>query len=486
MFKQRTNLLNIIAVILVPSILILHNFNYYKFLLLYKESYILFLLYLTIPLIAYLLVQRIFPQKKSVAALIVLLVTIFFFFFGTVQDLLIKYSFTRPFSKTYVLPFLFMLPVIYLIFNRAETRRFLRAISFIIIFFFLGELSLLFWNLKNFNEAPGLKEKITLQNNPGSIPDSFNIYHIVFDGYTNSQTLKELFGFQNPIDSFLVENGFYIAGRSKSNYNFTPYSFSATLNLGYLDLHPEHFERNYKNFFLGIKNYDHNLVFNFFRDKGYEVKHYSILDDYKHIDGLGSFAPRTPAFSMRYQTMERIFLNPWLWKKLSGRKENLPKAIRNNLDYYVQYNKNGFDFLLNEAAKDQKQFCFVHFFLPHEPYAFTRPGIDALTLADITNPQGYVEQVKQANEMIRKFITELKRNRHNIIIIQGDHGFRDFDFNKHAPLLQNAALNAFYFPDQDYEKLYDSISLVNTYRVILDQYFHQTLPLLKDEYFLAR
>ena len=31
-----------------------------------------------------------------------------------------------------------------------------------------------------------------------------------------------------------------------------------------------------------------------------------------------------------------------------------------------------------------------------------------------------------------------------------------------------------------YDRLYDSISSVNTFRVVLDQFFHQQLPLLKD------
>src|SRR6185369_5924142 len=158
---------------------------------------------------------------------------------------------------------------------------------------------------------------------------------------------------------------------------------------------------------------------------------------------LGSFAPRTPAYSMRYQTIERIVLNPWLWQKLRGEKGNLPEGIKKNLSYYVQYNQKAFDFLLSVSQSRQKTFCFTHLFLPHEPYAFTKSSIDSLTLADISDPKGYITQVEYSNELIKKIVAELKKDSRNIIIIQGDHGFRDYDLTKHSSLLQNEAFNAF-------------------------------------------
>jgi hypothetical protein len=484
MFKRQPDLLYIIAFILLPATLILHNFVLYKFLLFYAGSYILFILYLSLPLIVYLIVSRVLKRKNPVVILILVLLFILYFFFGALQDFFLKYPLTRQLGKTYVLPFIFLLPFIYLFFYKAETIKFLRAICFIIIFFFLGELSLFFWNLKNFDESPKLKEQVNLEHK--ATADGLNIFHIVFDGYTNSATLKELFNFSNDIDSFLVQNGFYVAGRSKSNYNFTPYSFSSILNLSYLEVTPAHLVRNSKNFFLGEKNYKDNLVFNFFRKKGYRVMHYSLLDDHRHIDRLGNFAPRTPAHSVRYQTLERIALNPWLWTKIKKDKSGLPAAVRENLAYYDQYNKKGYDVLASNMGGNSKTYCLVHFFLPHAPYVYTGTRLDSLTLEEITNQQGYVEQVGYTNELIKKIVVELKKDKRNIIVIQGDHGFRDFDISQHPVALQNEVLNAFYFPNGDYGKLSDSISLVNTYRVILDQYFQQNLPLLKDEYFIAK
>src|SRR5204862_4627081 len=132
----------------------------------------LFFFYVTIPPVLFLAVKDIFKLNSATAALTILLGSILFFFFGALQDLLLKYPFTQPFGKTYILPFLFLLPFIYLIFNRSGTTRTLRAISFIIIFFFLGEMGLLFWNLRNINEAPRLKEKVSLVIDVNKTTDS--------------------------------------------------------------------------------------------------------------------------------------------------------------------------------------------------------------------------------------------------------------------------------------------------------------------------
>lgn len=41
-------------------------------------------------------------------------------------------------------------------------------------------------------------------------------------------------------------------------------------------------------------------------------------------------------------------------------------------------------------------------------------------------------------------------------------------------------LNAYYFPDNKTEALYDTITPVNSFRVVFNTYFDQNLPLLPD------
>jgi hypothetical protein len=47
-------------------------------------------------------------------------------------------------------------------------------------------------------------------------------------------------------------------------------------------------------------------------------------------------------------------------------------------------------------------------------------------------------------------------------------------------------LNAYYLPGMRHDRLYPSITPVNSFRLIFDLYFHAGLRLLPDEYFARR
>ena len=78
-----------------------------------------------------------------------------------------------------------------------------------------------------------------------------------------------------------------------------------------------------------------------------------------------------------------------------------------------------------------------------------------------------------------------------IIILQSDHGVRfGIDWEK----LENSNediiraydnINAFYFPDKRYEKLYDNLTPVNTFRVVFNEFFNTELEILPDKAYLS-
>jgi hypothetical protein len=73
----------------------------------------------------------------------------------------------------------------------------------------------------------------------------------------------------------------------------------------------------------------------------------------------------------------------------------------------------------------------------------------------------------------------LRQNgRECIIMLQGDHAFRFFNPAKKQEEFEN--LNAWYFPNRDYHLLNDSLSSVNSFRLLLNAQFGQDLPILKD------
>ncbi|HTM92973.1 MAG TPA: hypothetical protein VL095_11165, partial [Flavisolibacter sp.] len=105
----------------------------------------------------------------------------------------------------------------------------------------------------------------------------------------------------------------------------------------------------------------------------------------------------------------------------------------------------------------------------------------AIILQNLDIKKGYLNQVKYANTLLKSLIPLAagKSDRDRVVIIEGDHGFRDYnDPSKVDNVFKN--LNAYYFSDKDYSLLKEDITPVNSFRVVLNKYFCQSLPLLKD------
>jgi hypothetical protein len=94
---------------------------------------------------------------------------------------------------------------------------------------------------------------------------------------------------------------------------------------------------------------------------------------------------------------------------------------------------------------------------------------------------GYTNQVTFVNKQILEIARELidKSQVPPIIIIQGDHGTGRFGQD-----VRMLILNAYYLPGHP-EVLYDTISPVNSFRVVLNEYFDQSLPILEDRSYFS-
>ncbi len=98
---------------------------------------------------------------------------------------------------------------------------------------------------------------------------------------------------------------------------------------------------------------------------------------------------------------------------------------------------------------------------------------------NVSPPAAYLEYVTYTNSKIRELITIIQKNNPEaVIILLSDHGFREKGSTRYDHFFQN--LNAVYYADKDYSGLYDSITSVNQFRVVINKLFHGSLPLLKD------
>ena len=141
-------------------------------------------------------------------------------------------------------------------------------------------------------------------------------------------------------------------------------------------------------------------------------------------------------------------------------------------------------------------FTFAHLLLPHNPYVFDRHGNVRnnipLTLqfkektGSWANKRAYIEQLLFLNDQVKEIIDHILTNSNidPIIIIQADHGSATTPFEKAkiASLTRErlAILNAMRVPEATRNRLYPTITSINTFPILLSTVFEENIPTLPD------
>jgi hypothetical protein len=312
-----------------------------------------------------------------------------------------------------------------------------------------------------------------------------DIYFIVFDEYAGARSLQAFWRYDNSnLDSFFRQQGFFYAAHSTSNYNSTAYSIGSILNMDY---HNKHFYTrvDISQFCQGIRTIENNTLCHLLQKNNYSIINQSLFRIPGSNTGSNTyfFSP-APKIIFSQTFCARLLADiGWGWgtSRLNVLFRNQERTRASRAKTINTYNN-----LLKVSAQQNKNpaFVYAHFLLPHGPYFFDSTG--RFTPEDSwydpkNGKELYLSQLKYTNTLIKNIVTHLKAegNRPRIIIIQSDHGYRAFP-DKQQQSLEFDNLNAVYFPDGNYAQLYDSVSSVNTFRVILRQYFQAPIPLLKD------
>ena len=359
-----------------------------------------------------------------------------------------------------------------------------------------------------------VQSSLTLKTDLKDMPD---IYVIILDTYMRSDALKQDLGYDNSsfIDQ-LTQMGFYVAKCSRPNYTFTYASISALLNMSYVskaytnDVWAE-FSNNgfWSNL---IKN---DEVRQLLKSVGYKLVGFEednpmvefddsdVLIGSKHSIINPSYL--YPFEAMYKQSTAAIILNALdpngkialLFQKyttsLKTNSVDLSGLTSENKDYVaarIISTKFILDHIPNVPAIAGPKFTYIHIFIPHRPYAFgpngeivTDPGFYSGQQGDAVNSEyediGYVNQVQFIDmRMIPILQTVITKSKNPpIIILMGDHGLKDT--NRQTDLL------AYYLPGNGGAKLYPTISPVNSFRLIFDEYFGGNYPLLPDETYIS-
>lgn len=325
-----------------------------------------------------------------------------------------------------------------------------------------------------------------LGNEEASRPD---IYYLIFDAFAGEKILSEYY--DTDILVFidqLEERGFYIAAESKTNYSQTICSLPSSLNLIYLDdISQSMNDRGSWNPLAAILQ--ENLVSDFLDKNGYELVTFS--SGYWPTEDIRTDKKYSPFFNLN-EYQEVLLVNTPVLR------------IYPNILYDIHRNRIRFTLnTLDDVVTEEKPvFVFSHIYAPHPPFVFDEHGnpirpprlftkfdADGYRLMGGTTAEYsemYSGQLNFLLDQIILLVDEilLEAKSPPILIIQGDHGpgsmVSQYSIEKSNLDERFSIMNAYYFPDQDYDSLYPEITPVNSYRIIFNQYFHTDLDLLPD------
>jgi len=323
-----------------------------------------------------------------------------------------------------------------------------------------------------------------------ALPD---IYYIILDGYGRSDVLRETIGYDNR--SFIGELeglGFVVADCSLSNYAISHLSIASSMNLDYLEnLHalpdpdagdqpwiPELIQRSFLQQFLQARGY---MVVAF--ETEYRFTELREADLFLGLKDGGSSQGVVLGFAKMYVR------TTWLRAYMDSLGQ-APAAEGTNLDTAQAWHRKSvlhtLDTLEHLPALRGPKFVFAHVLAPHVPYVFGSEGESVEQPDPNVAPslewqrQAYAAQAeyigKRAVQIARILIAESPNP--PVIVFQGDHG-PDLETPVGTDEDRMSILNAYYLPGAA-SAVYDTITPVNSFRLVFNAVFDAGLPVLPD------
>ena len=310
-----------------------------------------------------------------------------------------------------------------------------------------------------------------------------DIYYIILDGYASSSALEEIYNYDNhEFIDYLTEKGFFVASESRTNYPLTYLSLASSLNMEYI---------NYLSNIVGVESKSRAVPYEMITQS--KVMGFLKLRGYKFIHVSSGWGPtNTNRFADldikcgRYNESQMVLIQTTMAGPF--------------MHYFLQEDLRGkvlctFSQLAEVPAIEGPKFVFAHILSPHPPYVFGANGEPVpetkleLTGGVWAQKELYLNQLIFINTKVETLVDEIlsKSEVPPIIILQADHGtsvmmsgcvkFPTKDMVRE----RFSIFNAYYLPQGGDNLLYNSITPVNTFRLIFNLYFGANYELLGDE-----
>jgi hypothetical protein len=353
------------------------------------------------------------------------------------------------------------------------------------------------------HQSVSFQSDLNITANRNALPD---VYYIILDGYMRADALQQDLGFDN--SSFIDELdklGFYVARCSRPNYDFTRASIASALNMKYIPNMPDISTVEENSFYTIIKN---NEVRRQLHNIGYKTVAFQTDYPWLNFEDADVYLSSNhstivfqniyPFEAMYINTTAAVVLDAAFYKfkmeqyfKTNSSGQEADSTNLSGLSLFDQINiQNHINtqlFILDKfpeiPAIAGPKFVYVHIMIPHYPHVFgpdgailTDPGFygdgGKPVNADYSR-RGYIYGVQFINKRIIPILLAIINESKTppIIVLQGDHGQSGND--------RYTNLNAYYLPNGD-KDLYETITPVNSFRLIFDEYFGANYPLLPD------
>lgn len=314
------------------------------------------------------------------------------------------------------------------------------------------------------NKSPLGQAPLVPSRNPA--PD---IYYILMDAYTSSESLREFWGYDNsPFLDFLRAHGFQVVTNARANYNRTTYSMSASLNMEYPQPLPE------LSPFARVESLCGTI-------QAAEVPRQLQASGYRLINLSLFNVLDQPRFYKFMLTGHRSLAELLFDGSIFGHLLRYSPSVfwgRPNLKIFTKLAE------IPAESAAAPRFVYAHLMMPHAPFIFDRRGRTLWLRARELNKENYLEQLIYANQLLTNTVTAIlaKSKMPPLIIIQGDHGVR-WVLGKDGAPEETTILNAYYLPNGKPDWIYPGITPVNTFRMVFNRYFGASYPYLPDRQF---
>lgn len=307
-----------------------------------------------------------------------------------------------------------------------------------------------------------------------------DIYYIILDGYGRADVLENEYASDNSdFLNTLRDLGFYIAECSQSNYAQTQLSLASSLNFNYIDMLSDRFVTGSDDRTGLDALIHHSAVRQSLEAAGYQTVAFAtgfLATELRDADYYLSPEHSVGALN----EFENLLLETTFARLLQD--TNRFGLQTSGSELFRERTLFTLDALDELSYIPGPKFVFVHLIVPHPPYVFGPTGgpVEPAEVGTTKTQEGashYRDQVIYINSRMEEILPRIIENSSipPIIVLQGDHG----PTVASSPRSRMSNLSAYFLPGMD-NPAYPTITPVNSFRVIFNEYFGQHLELLDD------